>query len=172
MSEKRVVVPEGMLMWVIRARYGTANDEQAEAIRGDLEAALRWQRDNAPVPSNEDLMQMLLIPNQAMHGDCIRFGAVEWVRRMYDAPPEPEVDHRFDALLDSAEQSAPEGADRIDIFTPEGNLLASRKIRQKEPEVLDEIKDLLDAPVQNTFLDTVTTNAKIIEAFRRGQESK
>jgi hypothetical protein len=36
----------------------------------------------------------------------------------------------------------------------------------------DEIKDLLDAPVQNTFLDTVTTNAKIIEAFRRGQESK
>jgi hypothetical protein len=38
--------------------------------------------------------------------------------------------------------------------------------------VPDEIKDLLDAPVQNTFLDTVTTNAKIIEAFRRGQESK
>jgi hypothetical protein len=118
-----------MLEAVVAARGGLPSREWLDSaivpIRQTLEAALLWQRDNAPVPSVEQMRSIRADVSFTM-GDH-RMLCAEWIKRMYDAP---------------------------------------------DPKVPDEIKDLLDAPVQNTFLDTVTTNAKIIEAFRRGQESK
>lgn len=101
MSDKRVVVPEGMLEVAENgfrhadpARYKDCT-YLASMI---LEAALRWQRENAPVPSEMQMraLRFATADNSFTHDYNQRaiHLAVEWIRRMYDAP-----DHRFDELI-------------------------------------------------------------------------
>ena len=95
MSEK-ILVPEGMLAWVIRARYGTANEALTEQIRRDLEAALRWllERNRLPLPSIAD--DRYQGPEWATGWNC----GTDAVRRMFLAPePEPEVPEEIKNLL-------------------------------------------------------------------------
>lgn len=132
MTERRYKVPEGML----DAAYGEypwpADWTVEQCVKKGVEASLRWLSENPIVPTDEQILEM-----EKLHqSDCSlwnRFGSsnnhayycYEWQRRMFLAPPEPEV--------------------------------------------LEEIKDLLDStddPIFNGW------KKKILEAYRRGQRSK
>lgn len=91
MSEKKIVVPEGMLDAAMRASMeaGLGIGPSTE-LRVVLEAALRWQKENPPKPTDEDLWKI------AGDHDHVRplltqEYCKEWIRRMYDSS-EPEFD--------------------------------------------------------------------------------
>lgn len=110
MSEKRIVVPEGMLKVAIDAAVkssGASTIQASSRVKAEieksfhsaLEAALRWQSENPVVP-----------PEQFIHGhirkgngcwlsttDCIA-AIKEWQRRMYLAP-ESEVPEGIKDML-------------------------------------------------------------------------
>ena len=158
---KRYTVPEEGLKWVIRARYGTANQEQTEAISRVLEAFIRWQSEE--LAKSEGMSWML-------NGTYQEGFVAAWkkITHMYDShAPEPEVD-------------------RIDYYYRTGGgeyvLIGSAAPGQPfihnappEPSVPEEIKGLLWKGKTNHFqLDNINSahDWLVNEAFRRGKESK
>jgi hypothetical protein len=102
MSEKRYVVPEGMLKAVMRQLNPNpsvvASSEAVavymDSLRGSLEAALRWLAENPIVPTEAQLLKMQrergLVPNGALDWTQAETDwLIEWQRRMFLAP-EPE----------------------------------------------------------------------------------
>jgi hypothetical protein len=88
----KIKVPEGMLEAGMRGLVGKPScREPIESARDLLEAALLWQRENAPVPTREQLLEFNAKLTMA-DGPMGRFAefASWWIRRMYDAP-EPEA---------------------------------------------------------------------------------
>lgn len=97
MTEKKYVVPEGML----DAAYGYARLENSPASRDHyravLKAALRWFSENPIVPTDEQLQNLradvqldpIGKPNAmaAYHRGMV----VEWQRRMFLAPESAEL---------------------------------------------------------------------------------
>jgi hypothetical protein len=91
MSDK-INVPEEAVKWVIRARYGTADQNQTEAIRQDLNSFACWLAENPIVPTKEQ-MERLVRDNFTAHSLCIA-----WQKEMYLAP-EPSVPEEIKDLL-------------------------------------------------------------------------
>jgi len=97
-----IKVPEGMLNAVTNSRImipGMHAPWAEEICLQILEVALRWQRENPPVPSLEQWASCLEDYTYGMVTE--KMGAVaasEWVRRMYDAS-EPEVPEAIKDLL-------------------------------------------------------------------------
>ena len=116
MSEKKIVVPEGMLKAAMesscQSQYGGVR------VKESLEAALRWLSEE--LEKSDGLAPML----NGTYQDGWR-AAWRHIGRMF-VRSVPEVDHRLDLMFRAA-ANAPEGVDRIDIFS--GNvLLESRPI--------------------------------------------
>jgi len=96
MSEKRIVVPEGMLRAAIDASGITNHVTITEAV----EAALDWQSENPQVPTDEqcdELINMIGANGRSLvrypsriSKEQARNMLVEWQRRMY-LSPEPTV---------------------------------------------------------------------------------
>lgn len=144
MSETKIKVPEGMLEAAVDAsmlRWEDANDgyrkssmgvEAEKQLRRNLpaviEAALLWQQENAPVPTEDQLGDLQnkyhALPEQGAGVVWPIWICGEWIRRMYDAP---------------------------------------------QPEVPSEIKDLLFGDKNHVCIEA---DLAIVEAFRRGQQSK
>ena len=100
-SEKKIVVPEGMLRAAWHAQLPADNptfewDEGDEMnrkfYRRIVEAALRWLIENPIVPTHEQIDNMQFDSTQLRHvmHHIIEVAATEWQRRMFLAP-EPEV---------------------------------------------------------------------------------
>jgi hypothetical protein len=108
-AEKRIRVPEGMLAAVddaignaraAKASRSHLSDGNIELWPNDiktitLEAALRWQSENPPVPTLEEFDELRAhwhYNQPGQHSASIEFQRIchNWVRHMYDAPePEP-----------------------------------------------------------------------------------
>jgi hypothetical protein len=147
MSEKKIVVPEGMhraaVEWLLlyenfkvdTLEPSTSTPEQQANGRASvvLEAVLRWQSNRSPEISKE------LLERLATAGNVSKETAYDIVdialRRMYDAP-EPEVPKEIEDLLlvDAATFKLPDG--------------------------------------DNFYGSAADRNAAVIEAYHRGQKSK
>ena len=96
MSEKNIVVPEGMLR-AVRVSYARRAGAYSEkASRGDLEAALRWLSENPIVPTKEQWNKLWQDCLSSNCGDGNYKLVSEWQRRMFLAP---EVDRELVDLL-------------------------------------------------------------------------
>jgi hypothetical protein len=99
MSEKKIVVPKGMLKAAGLSTDGI--DPEGYFIYTAIEAALRWLSENPIVPSDEQVGEMLAAKSQFyghfVPADWIRWGATDWQRRMFLAL-EPEVPGLDDVL--------------------------------------------------------------------------
>jgi hypothetical protein len=176
MSETKIKVPEGMLEAVYEKRSRTFCITDAQNIKVALEAALRWQRDNAPLPSAEFVAEFMKrgwsVPPLALRD----FGC-RYARRMYDAPePEEkqEIDHRWNVQIDGNGQ----------VCICRGNHERSQGCQWEEwppkppvPEIPEAIKELFwerneEYPTEADRIATEGHNAGILEAYRRGQQSK
>lgn len=106
MSEKKIVVPEGMLkaaIAVIENYDDVVGNGQCEEFRIELivEAALRWLSENPIVPTKDDLAMVRLLYFDRKHLDgksTVTDFVVGWQRRMFIAP-EPEVPEEIEDLL-------------------------------------------------------------------------
>ena len=118
MIDKKVV-PEGMLDAAMRASMeaGLGIGPSTE-LRVVLEAALRWQKENPPVPT-DDFVEEVIREHSRTN---VKWSCVEWVRRMYDAP-EPEVD-RIDFYVKTPDGYVPwtpteAQKDMLNLIVPE-----------------------------------------------------
>ena len=104
MSEKKIVVPEGMLQ---AAKTGVRNSD-GDAFLSALEVALRWLSENPIVPTDEQLKELCEdwgrqvgkpedIPRNPMIS-LLKVGSVEWQRRMFLAQ-EPKVTEEIGDLM-------------------------------------------------------------------------
>jgi len=106
MSEKRYVIPKGMLEAAILSH---PFDPRTKFIPEMLEAALRWLSDNPIVPTakqSAELESLCRINDEPMCMDAI-FYCSEWQRRMFLAP-EPEVPEEVKDLLVDASVRYPD----------------------------------------------------------------
>ena len=102
MAETKIQVPEGMLnaAWeAVAAKMRQHSEErqtghvaELHVARIAIEAALRWQSENPPVPTDE---QMDALTNEVPYDDSgngriFRVVLDKWVRRMSLAPEEPD----------------------------------------------------------------------------------
>jgi hypothetical protein len=96
MSEKRYIVPEGMLKAVQNALVGYWHDHTVtsdSSITVVLEAAVRWLSENPIVPTEQEYRDFgVKFDFQGVK--CI----AEWQRRMFLAP-EPEVPEAIKDLM-------------------------------------------------------------------------
>ena len=155
MIDKKVV-PEGMLDAAMRASMeaGLGIGPSTE-LRVVLEAALRWQKENPPVPT-DDFVEEVIREHSRTN---VKWSCVEWVRRMYDAP-EPVIS----APCPRCGQQMPPGS-----LWPGDYVL--KNIQVPEPEVpdlriLNAVQDLIDR-VPN---DDIAQRC-IMTSFRRGQKA-
>jgi hypothetical protein len=99
MNETKIKVPDGMLAAV--KRLTTSKPDSVWTSEERLEAALRWQKNNAPPPSAEFVAEFMKlgwsVPPLALHD----FGC-QYARCMYDAP-EPEESEEIADLLEKFE---------------------------------------------------------------------
>jgi hypothetical protein len=111
MSEKRYVIPKGMLEAAILSH---PFDTRTKFLPEMLEAALRWLSDNPIVPTakqSAELESLCRLNDEPMCMDAI-FYCSEWQRRMFLAP-EPEVPEAIKDLMcggSGAETGTPEQA--------------------------------------------------------------
>jgi hypothetical protein len=108
MRKKKIIVPEKGLNAAVDASTKAQVDEISEAqIKAILEAFLRWQREDPPVPKAMQLRELLgdswsdSTCEGTMTGETLALLLTEWVRRMYDAQPEPQLDSDVEAGQDS-----------------------------------------------------------------------
>lgn len=99
MSEKRYVVPEGMLKAAHEILSPMASSTH---ISFALASTLSWLSENPIVPSDDRIGEMLAAKNHFIGHfdptDWIRWGAAEWQRRMFLAP-EPVAPEEVKRLL-------------------------------------------------------------------------
>ena len=179
MIDKKVV-PEGMLDAAMRASMeaGLGIGPSTE-LRVVLEAALRWQKENPPVPT-DDFVEEVIREHSRTN---VKWSCVEWVRRMYDAP-EPEVD-RIDFYVKTSDGYVPwtptEAQRKMMEFDRNNHLFqgqthpfnpkhGSCPACAPEPEVPEEIKDLLLSG-SKTSMGAGRLESLLSEAYRRGQKS-
>lgn len=107
MSERKYVVPEGMLKAACAAQSARRIDPEGWiVVRESLEAAIRWLAENPMVPTKkqaEDVSSIRPI-------ELFQVGLREWQRRMFLAP-EPDVpdeirDLYFGGLHEGSEVTA------------------------------------------------------------------
>jgi hypothetical protein len=192
----KIKIPQGMLKAAVDAamlRWEEVNDGYQGSSMGVearkqlernlpvvLEAVVLWQRENVPVPSDEQWNKLIhdILETQSPHLSIVpgRASAVEWIRRMYDAPPESEEFTECDACRSKPGSPTLCGGclrNRALIEKLSGRTTSGRA--SSKPEAPDAIKDLLSNVMPNG--DTAgpadrSINERIVEAYRRGQRSK
>lgn len=104
MSEKRVVVPEGMLDEYMGAVGITHKHESRPACRKRLESVLQWLSENPIVPTEQQSLDMATGGkfDSFDNWELVRWSVCEWQRRMFLAP-EPEISEE---QLQGMEQAA------------------------------------------------------------------
>ena len=119
MSEKKIVVPEGMLKAVqLIAPDRLMPDIHITTVKGVLEAALCWLAKNPIVPTDEQLDELSKIassdkaPIQDNHNYRRRF-VVEWQLRMFLAGTGDLRRQKIIEVLKQYPDRAPEIADKI-----------------------------------------------------------
>jgi hypothetical protein len=123
-----------------------------------LTAALRWQRENPPVPTNDEYNELSI----RLKGRAI----IEyWIRRMYDAP-EPEAPEAIKDLIDYIDSQLAQDRMRTSLV---------EAYRRGKAEVPTEIKDLLMIPPgKDGHRDgenfCAEINKRMTECYRRGVE--
>jgi len=101
-----VVVPEGML----EAAEKAGRDEDgfvANNLRTTITAALRWQRDNPPVPTDAQYTECLratdkpgsMVVHLYEKGEPQK-AIAEWIRRMYDAKSSPRDNPTVERIVE------------------------------------------------------------------------
>lgn len=103
MSEKKIVVPEGMLVSAL-AHYQNVSraawsDDMYKVVRGTLEASLRWLSENPIVPTDEQWRTLNEERQWPDNSNRRRRSVIEWQRRMFLAP-EPEIPEAIKDLLE------------------------------------------------------------------------
>jgi hypothetical protein len=111
MSETKIEVPEGMLGAAVSVLPKCHCDECIAVTRTVLEAALRWQRDNAPLPSVEFVAEFMKL-GWSVPPLVLRDFGCRYARCMYDAP-EPEIPEAIKELFWERKDEYPTEADRI-----------------------------------------------------------
>lgn len=101
MSDTKIKVPEGMLEAAFAALGDGEKKGSPPAYGAFLEAALLWQRNNAPMPTESQIGEMIEahrrdvnLWNRFGSGDSYAYHCWAWIRRMYDAPeiePSPDL---------------------------------------------------------------------------------
>ena len=88
-----IKVPEGMLKATENAISTDASYFDRESI---IEAALRWQSENPPVPTQEmaEALYADALANKAQNTHIASFVCVLWIRRMYLAPEPDQAANR------------------------------------------------------------------------------
>lgn len=110
-GKKKVVVPGGMLDAAIKASMeaGLGIGPSTE-LRVVIEAALRWQSENTPHPTDKEFGELIVSCSSSIgqerweHStEWMRAGILchEWVRRMYYAP-EPEVPEEIKRIWEAS----------------------------------------------------------------------
>ncbi len=180
MSENKYVVPEDGLKAAQREALG-GEFPVMDFMRRGVEAFIRWQSENPPVPSLLDISS-----NLKPEGQQIAINeSIEWIRRMYLAP-EPKVD-RVDFYIKTSDgQFVPwKPTEEQTLISPDFFRLPIRCLdcgsyfkgdacpckKKTQPEAPDAIKDLLCDEVPHTGPYADVHNAQIIESFLRGQKS-
>ena len=179
MSEKKIQVPDWMLK-AAEQSYREADPRQQNnctaAARHVAEAVLHSQRENAPVPTGRQVQEMSDSLNEK--GDdyhSIEAYCAQWVRRMYDAPPETNpLVQRIKQSLWGCILTAGDAVELMDAVQS-----CVKPETAPEPEVPEAIKVLLliDAvtfmlPDGHEFPGSAADrNAAVIEAYRRGQHA-
>ena len=92
MSEKKIVVPEGMLEAALDGLGIEIIKARRQYVKDTLEAALHWLSENPIVPTEKQIADLAkTMPYEdSGNGNVLAVAVVEWQRRMYLAP-EPEV---------------------------------------------------------------------------------
>jgi hypothetical protein len=103
MSDKYVVPEEGLKAAIDAAGQTVKGCPWQEIVSTALEAFIRWQSENPPVPTNGQIESMRdHIGSQTSWIAEVRAICREWVRRMYLAPEPtvPDFDHVKRFVLD------------------------------------------------------------------------
>ena len=87
MSEKKIVVPEGMLRDAMRA-WGESfdSDTQPKILENILEAALLWLKENPISPTEDQAEYMYSGKNGLGHSATVQYCMTEWQRHMFLSP--------------------------------------------------------------------------------------
>jgi hypothetical protein len=95
MSEKKIVVPEGMLEAALDGLGIEIIKARRQYVKDTLEAALHWLSENPIVPTEKQIADLAkTMPYEdSGNGNVLAVAVVEWQRRMFLAP-EPEDDPR------------------------------------------------------------------------------
>jgi hypothetical protein len=195
MSGTKIKVPSSMIdaFWkaynVALSAWGDKSAAETVSYCGNkgLEAALGWLSENPIVPTNKQIVQCHAGMDQANDVDT-RFEVSfyrQWQSRMFMAP-EPGTKTLFETdgavvLQDTktgivASDETKEGAAaKLERLIHRQNEFA--KVHAPEPEVPEEIKELLWPydnvyPTQADKIRVEGHNAGLLEAYRRGQQSK
>jgi len=97
MSDKKIVVPEGMLQAAMGISY--VGDDLVDELRKRIEAALRWWSKNPTAPTTDQAMEIgKKFSNQPSVCDYVMQVCAEWQRRCFLAPG-PEVPEEIKDLL-------------------------------------------------------------------------
>jgi hypothetical protein len=99
MNETKIKVPDGMLAAV--KRLTTSKPDSVWTSEERLEAALRWQKNNAPPPSAEFVAEFMKL-GWSVPPLALRDFGCQYARCMYDAP-EPEESEEIADLLEKFE---------------------------------------------------------------------
>jgi hypothetical protein len=203
MSESRVVVPEGMLKAAKESEEEYLRDNQSRDVCREviLEASLRWLSENPMFPTHSEVNSILaMVQFQSLRGtslDGLQDFAAMWQRRMFLAPPDPEVGQAAKRVMENMMGCTftPTEADAIlrelsfvahgwrvpstascpacdngqSLERGEGTHREGTRQHPVEPEVPEGIEDLLkDMAVGMDH----GMSERIIEAYRRGQKEK
>lgn len=112
MSEKKIVVPEGMINAVDAAlslERGWRHELPAGIARdATLQAALRWMSENPIVPTEQQALDMATGCkfDSFENWELVRWGACEWQRRMFLAP-DPEIPQEIADLCNENGPNSP-----------------------------------------------------------------
>lgn len=121
MSDRKYVVPEGMVNAAIESAMGTAGMSLRSGTESILAGALKWLAENPITPTNEEFIRLskdLLTPEDAKNGNIVSASVLmaEWQRRMF-LEPEPEIPDEVDDLI-------------WDMDTPRSSMQDARHNRQ------------------------------------------
>lgn len=144
MSDKKYAVPDGMLDVGIEAwRNGLNSDIPSTLVNHILEAAIRWQSENTPHPTDKEFGELIVSGSSSIgqerweHStEWMRAGILchEWVRRMYLAPePEVPVDEEKERFRVALEKLARFGNGAA-LGNSDGNIIAQEALRGDKPE--------------------------------------
>jgi hypothetical protein len=187
MSEKKIVVPDGMLK-AVKDRYDPnyPGAYRETFRRADLEVALRWRADNPIRPSSQQIQAM----SDEMKAEGDLYQSVEaycekWARWMF-FEPEAEID-RVDFYIKTSDgayvpwvpSESQKGMVRLlrdsvlhenssTIPRPREPMRPNDPVYSPEPEVPEEIADLM---LKAAFPHSSEINRCILEAFRLGQKA-